>query len=127
VLGTGRFPASLTSPGDARRFVGGLLVGVTTAGVIAEATLLTSELVTNALVHAGSPMVVKVVVAGASFRIEVSDSGAGIPAVASVDPTAVGGRGLALVRDMSSAWGVTQHGTGKTVWFSLLAAPAAWR
>jgi anti-sigma regulatory factor (Ser/Thr protein kinase) len=118
----------VTSPRDARRFVGGLLEGVTSAGVVEAATLLASELVTNAVVHAGSPIVVKVVETGASVRIEVSDSGAGIPAVAPIDPIAEGGRGLALVRDLSSAWGVTQYETGKTVWFTLAdASQAAWR
>lgn len=99
--------------------MGGLLARGTTAGVAETATLLASELVTNAVVHAQSPTVVKVVESGASVRIEVDDRGSGVPVVAPADPTSEGGRGLALVRDLSTAWGVIHQETGKTVWFTL--------
>lgn len=89
------------------------------------AELLTSELVTNALVHTDHDAVVTATVGPRALRVEVRDFVARIPRVRV--PTAddcTHGRGLALVQSLADAWGVKAHGVGKAVWFELDAEAA---
>jgi len=84
--------------------------------------LLVSELATNSVRHTDSDFEVTISVDASTIRISVADSGTGQPAVQQLDPSAVSGRGLALVEMLSSSWGVrpSQSGvSGKTVWFVL--------
>jgi len=109
-----------SSVGLARRFVSDVLVDLADDRRDV-ALLLTSELVTNAILHARTPVELSVVVEGDKVlvcvgdRLEVSD------ALVAHDHsrTRPGGRGLALVADLSSAWGTHAHVGGKTVWFVL--------
>lgn len=86
-----------------------------------DAVLMTSELATNALVHAGSPFIVDVSCSDKGVvRIEVSDSDPTPPVPkAAVSHESVGGRGLLLVTSLAARWGyhLTRH--GKTVWFEV--------
>ena len=90
------------------------------AGVDTDAAgLLTSELVTNAIRHAGTPVGLLVRL-DAGLRVEVSDGrpemavSAGVPSGSSVS-----GRGLQLVDELASRWGVERDTDRKTVWFEL--------
>ncbi len=86
------------------------------------ATLAVSELVTNAIVHTGSPVQVRVLTAPGAVRVEVEDRGLQTP-VRRVHADASGtGRGLALVDDTVGRWGVVELEDGKTVWFEVGAA-----
>ena len=59
-------------------------------------------------------------VARTGLRLEVSDLAPGIPEVQGTGmPDASGGLGLRIVEQLSSSWGVTPFGQGKTVWASL--------
>ena len=89
------------------------------------ATLLTSELVTNAIVHtaSGSPdgsVTVVVVDVTDGVLIEVIDDGspAGAPVVRS-HPMAQHGHGLYLVQQLAAQWGFLRNPGGTTVWFHL--------
>ncbi|MEU9451252.1 ATP-binding protein [Streptomyces sp. NPDC048277] len=89
------------------------------------AELLTSELVTNALVHTDREAVLTAVVAPGQLRVEVRDFVARRPRVCvpgSGDGTH--GRGLVLVDSLADAWGVQAHEVGKSVWFELDAEAA---
>ncbi|WP_435811280.1 ATP-binding protein [Streptomyces termitum] len=88
------------------------------AGDVAE--LLTSELVTNALVHTGQGAVVTATVVPENLRVEVRDFEPGLdrPPVPPADD-GTSGRGLFLVRELADSWGVEERGTGKVVWFEL--------
>lgn len=88
------------------------------AGDVAE--LLTSELVTNALVHTGQGAVVTATVVPEQLRVEVRDFEPGLdrPPVPPADD-GTSGRGLFLVRELADSWGVEEQGTGKVVWFEL--------
>lgn len=112
------FPAALTTPAQARRFV----VGALMAGGVAvdEAVpLVVSELVTNVVLHVGSPAQVEVRVGNDSVRIEVHDSAGELPVLRDPAPSSVTGRGLMLVDALSDRWGADRTDTGKVVWFEI--------
>jgi anti-sigma regulatory factor (Ser/Thr protein kinase) len=92
------------------------------------AELLTSEVVTNAVVHAGTDMVVTVSVRPRGLRVEVADGSPDAVLLSSSpgsEPEPGGGRGLLLVQMMASGWGVEPVETGKIVWFELTDEAAA--
>lgn len=81
--------------------------------------LLVSEVATNALVHAEGDVQVRVVTRGDVLRVEVADESPLLPQPRAAGPLEEGGRGLALVESVASAWGVTPLEHGKVVWFEL--------
>jgi anti-sigma regulatory factor (Ser/Thr protein kinase) len=96
------------------------------------ATLLTSELVTNAIAHTrsgeeGGTVTVVVVAVSGGVLVEVTDAGSpGVPVV-KADLYAQQGHGLFLVQRLASQWGYLRHPGGTTVWFHLPAiGGAAW-
>lgn len=114
-------PASASA---ARRFVRAALTGADhgppSAELLDDALLIVSELVTNAVLHAGTDVVVAVSCLRDSWHIEVRDSSTDhrlLPRPEST--TATGGRGLALVDAYARSWGVERHPSGKSVWFDL--------
>lgn len=114
-----------SSAAVARRFVTKLLTGWRLDPLVEVATLLTSELVTNAIVHAEAPLEVRVQREGEVVRIGVHDASARLPRVQHPAPTAMGGRGMWLIDTLAAAWGVdTVDGDGKTVWFEVATTPA---
>jgi anti-sigma regulatory factor (Ser/Thr protein kinase) len=86
------------------------------------AILLTSEIVTNALIHGRSEARIRLSVHQRQLRIEVADDNSRHPRLAEQDTDALDGRGLAIVAMLAAAWGVTNETFGKTVWFDV--APA---
>jgi anti-sigma regulatory factor (Ser/Thr protein kinase) len=84
---------------------------------IGPATLVASELVTNALVHAGTGPVVSVARYGPRLRVAVRDGNGRRPQPQDVDLDHHSGRGMLLVAAVSHAWGVLPTlGGGKVVW-----------
>lgn len=84
------------------------------------AELLTSELVTNALVHTDREAVLTATVGPRGLRVEVRDFVAREPRRCVPDADdGTHGRGLVLVESLADAWGVRAHGVGKVVWFAL--------
>lgn len=84
--------------------------------------LLSSELLANAVLHGPSQtgVGVQLVVTDDLARVSVSDGAETSPVVMRTDPSALSGRGMAIVEAMSSRWGVEVHEDGgKTVWFEL--------
>lgn len=84
--------------------------------------LLSSELLANAVLHGpeGGGIGLQLRVTGDVARVSVSDGATRSPVVIDADPSALNGRGMAIVEAMSSRWGVEQHADGgKTVWFEL--------
>ncbi|MGW5734007.1 MULTISPECIES: ATP-binding protein [Streptomyces] len=89
------------------------------------AELLTSELVTNALVHTDRDAVLTATVRPGRLRVEVRDFVGRRPKVCAPDADdSTHGRGLMLVQSLADAWGVRAHGVGKAVWFELDGGPA---
>jgi serine/threonine-protein kinase RsbW len=84
--------------------------------------LLSSELLANAVLHGPTQTGVglQLVVSDDVARVSVSDGAETSPVVMRTDPSALSGRGMAIVEAMSSRWGVEVHEDGgKTVWFEL--------
>ena len=117
--GHSRLPPRPSSVGEARRLVHGALTRAGRADLIETAELLVSEVVTNALVHAGTPIDVSVTVQADGLRVEVGDGSPHLPSPRGYAPTAGTGRGLLLLERMVDDWGVTPNARGKTVWFHL--------
>lgn len=83
------------------------------------AALLTSELVTNAVLHAATPLSVTLHVLTGRIRVDVADGSPVIPALKEYGPDAATGRGLTLFNTLASGWGVHPVPGGKIVWFEL--------
>jgi anti-sigma regulatory factor (Ser/Thr protein kinase) len=82
--------------------------------------LLTSEVVTNSVLHAYGPQVrVRVLDRGLRLRVEVFDGSPVLPVPRKAPTSAVNGRGIALVDELALAWGVDVHPDGKTLWFEV--------
>lgn len=86
------------------------------------AQLLTSELVTNAIIHGRSQVTVKTSLAEGRLRVEVGDDNSRHPELRLTDDSALDGRGLHLVALLAASWGVSDQPFGKTVWFELAVA-----
>lgn len=83
------------------------------------AELLTSELVTNALLHAGTDLTVHVERDEDRVRIAVDDGSDVAPVLGDPDSDDVGGRGLPLVAILATRWGWEPLPSGKRVWFEV--------
>ena len=109
--------------GESRRFLRDVLSAWEVSGEPCEiAELCLSELVTNAIIHAGTTSVVVVTAGDDELTVAVRDSGgpAESPAVVGEeDPLRVFGRGLQLVDALADRWGSEQDADGTTAWFSL--------
>ncbi len=114
-------PAQPASARRARRFVGELLHEQGADSVSDVCVLLTSELVTNAVLYAQSDIEVSVHLSPDGVRVAVCDASSVPPVRRLVGTEATSGRGLALVEALSSAWGVdtSRNGAGKEVWFQV--------
>jgi anti-sigma regulatory factor (Ser/Thr protein kinase) len=110
------------APAIARHFVAES-AGALPAEVRADAELLVSELVTNAVVHGRAAITLRVNVDPPGIGVAVLDRGddAVVAPQDTPDPSAPTGRGLLIVQAVATAWGVTPNDPppGKTVWFRL--------
>lgn len=112
--------ADLRAVPESRRAVRALLTDWASPERSAVAELLTSELVTNALVHTDHEAVLTATLGSRGLRVEVRDFASRMPRPRV--PHSDGGthgRGLVLVSSLADEWGVRRHGVGKSVWFEL--------
>lgn len=113
------------SVASARSFVRDTLQGWGFADIVDDAVVLTSELVTNAVVHAGTSADVLCLRSDEGVRVEVADRypEREVPLQATAvnmgSPDREGGRGLQLCAALAGRWGVEYTPTHKTVWFQL--------
>jgi Histidine kinase-like ATPase domain len=89
--------------------------------------LVVSELVTNAVLHARTEVVLSLELRPGVVRIGVRDGSLATLAVRNYSAEAVTGRGLGVVEALTSAWGAVADGDGKLVWaeFDLAGAKTA--
>lgn len=116
------FPGLAEQVVQARHFVGAL---VAEKGPVDDATLVVSELATNAVRHSlsgaeGGWFLVVVGFGDGCIRIEVVDQGGErVPHVCDVTSQEEGGRGLLLIAACAKDWGVKNWPDGRSVWAEL--------
>jgi anti-sigma regulatory factor (Ser/Thr protein kinase) len=113
------FDGTLAAVAEARGFVTQHLRRWALESLVPDAELLTSELATNAVLHARGDLAVTVAVADGVAEIGVSDRSTELPQQRSRAWQAEGGRGLRLVDRVALEWGVVTVAGGKQVWFRL--------
>ena len=116
-------PAGSRAPGAARMVLGDWLCGQAPPGVIDDAQLVVSELVTNSLEHAGvssaDTLRLSIGPVHGGVRVEVEDTGSdGVIAPRAPDLVSGGGFGLNVVAALATRWGVDRDGTTR-VWAEL--------
>lgn len=114
-----RLPLSDEAPAHARRFLRSASCATHHSEVVEDAVLLVSELVTNSVKHGGPPVVVAVDCDGEALQVRVRDGSPTMPTPRDALHSDESGRGLALVKTISAAWGVDPEPDGKRVWFKL--------
>jgi anti-sigma regulatory factor (Ser/Thr protein kinase) len=103
----------------ARRFVERVLRSWGEDDLLIDASLVTSELATNAVEHAGSPFRVRLHRVSQVVRISLEDVGPSRPQLRAAAPEDFGGRGMAIVRELAQLWGCDALPDGKIVWAEL--------
>ena len=121
-------PRDARAPGRGRAEVRGILPGRIPETDRATLTLLTSELVTNAVIHPApgveGTVGLRITAYSDRVRVEVGDGGAGFE-LQNLRPRRreAGGHGLIVVAGLSSRWGTSRRsldeGEGFCVWFEL--------
>ena len=116
------FPSDERSVPEARWFVRGELEAWGATDLVDRAILMTSELVTNAVVHAGTPVEVRLRLDDSRLHLEVQDR----HPLRTLAPTptrpaddAEHGRGLMITSAVASSWGVVYTDAVKRVWVEI--------
>jgi anti-sigma regulatory factor (Ser/Thr protein kinase) len=112
--------ASINAPRRARHAIVELLARSGRTDLAADAALLVSELVTNAVVHAGGPVKVSASYVDHILRVEVADTNkAPLPNLKEPSAPYGAGVGLRIVALLADRWAVEPTPDGKTVWFEM--------
>ncbi len=107
-----------SAPGQARRALTNLLTGTLSREELDTAKLLSTELVTNAVLHGHGMILFRAKVSDRVVRVDVIDEGGGFHRVVRERTfDSFGGWGLALVEAEASRWGILEGATH--VWFEL--------
>ena len=114
-----RLPPTARSTTQARRFVLGVLADWGLEKLRDTAALLTSEVVTNSVLHARTEIEVTVTRLDDGIRIEVADGSRRAPVRRMQLDEATTGRGVELLEQLAGSWDVAVHETGKIVRFDL--------
>jgi signal transduction histidine kinase len=116
-----RFRPDARAPGEARRSLEALRPRLDD-GLLDEAELLVSELVSNCVRHARlddrDSIALRVQSVGSTLHVDVTDPGSGFDPEGVAPPTSQGGWGLWLLERLAHSWGV-ERGEVTRVWFEL--------
>lgn len=115
-------PATLESARQARRYVLVELRRLDLEELADAAQVAVSELVTNGVLHARTPLQLTLRTIDDGIRVTVHDGNPALPELRSYGRDAITGRGLKLVAALTDEVGVDPDGDGKTVWFTLTRA-----
>jgi len=121
-----RLPPTARSTTQARRFVVSAIDEWQLEGLRETAALLTSELVTNSVLHARTEVEISIARTADGVSIEVKDGSRRSPVRRLQYEEATTGRGVELLEQLAGSWDVTVHPEGKTVRFTLSEAADPW-
>lgn len=110
------FARSAATPAVARSFIRATLREWHADEQLDDIVLVADELVTNAVVHGNSDVVVTLTANADSVRVAVADRSPVPPRPANRGAAAMSGRGLHIVDILASAWGHQRCNSGKVVW-----------
>lgn len=116
---TAELPSDPSAAGLARHFVEAALSATVDERALETAMLLSSELVTNAVVHGTGPVRISLDLPDGRVRVSVTDGSSEPPRLVRSEPESSSGRGIYLVELLATAWGIEGAPAGKTVWFEL--------
>lgn len=106
---------------EARRAVEQILAAWSLLAFLSTASLVASELVTNAVLHAPGegPLRLRLQRDQHGLRISLADHSPKSPVVARPGPNAAHGRGMQLIDALAASWGTEPQPDGKWVWVQL--------
>ena len=115
--------SSIDAAAEARRALDGMQDGLPEQRM-RDVRLLVSELVTNAVRHAGlaagDPIRLAIDAHDGCLRVEIADRGSGfVPSAPEPDPARASGWGLFLVDELADRWGVELADPGTLIWFEV--------
>ncbi|MFJ4985556.1 SpoIIE family protein phosphatase [Streptomyces sp. NPDC088732] len=122
-------PRDLRTVSTARKFARNSLRTWQLNEISDDLEITVSEIVTNALIHAGSDVDMRLYRYPDRVRLEVRDSDSAPPIPSSFSMSEEGrskaenGRGMVIVENISGSWGSSPNGRGKTVWIEFLTPP----
>ena len=96
-------------------------------GLSDAAQLLTSEVVTNSLLHARSSIRLTIEHIDTGIRVAVTDASTVVPTLRPRSTSATTGRGLLLISRLADEWDAEVSDGGKTVWFTLTGDRDPWQ
>lgn len=118
---------TVDSVGVGRRLVAQALAGWRLEELAYTATLLTSEVLTNSVLHARTPILLTVERTDAeTVSISVRDGSTLVPHRRQHAPDATTGRGLELLDRLAQSWQVTSQDEAKTLTFTVSAGTDPW-
>jgi len=119
-------PPTAVAPGAARHALRELLRAWRAPHPRIDAELLVTELVTNAVEHAGGEhsLLLQVGLSDGWLRVSLADGSAMRPVLRALYGQQPRGRGVRLISTLAARWGCEDYHGGKCVWFEL-AAPTA--
>ncbi|MET0143301.1 MAG: ATP-binding protein [Ilumatobacteraceae bacterium] len=120
-------PAERRSPGLARRKVAQVVDSWGFGALRADAELVVSELITNAIVHApgSASYELQLSETPTGLRLAVRDGSTSAPVMRSLDDGRPGGRGLRIISTVATNWGYDVLPAGKRIWVDLDQPPAS--
>jgi anti-sigma regulatory factor (Ser/Thr protein kinase) len=116
---TTRLEGDSGSPAKARALVRQALAAWDCDDLDDVASLLTTEVVANAVRYAADQIALRVSLDDEVVRVEVQDTNPVLPEGRRVARGATSGRGLQVVDALAQRWGAQRQGTGKIVWFEI--------
>jgi anti-anti-sigma factor len=118
-----RLEPTVQAPGEARELVTNACWEWGVPDTAAPARLVSSELVTNAVRHAGTSIDVTVTLREQYLRLSVRDGASEMARMQTPTESDDHGRGLLIVDTVAASWGSVPMGTGKAVWAALKVSP----
>jgi anti-sigma regulatory factor (Ser/Thr protein kinase) len=119
-----QLPSSNESPLMARAFLRATLQTWKLDGFGEITELLASELVSNVVVHVGTPMTLRVTRQPSAIRVDVEDPSDVLPELRHPGIDEEHGRGVLFVSELAADWGAERTEDGKIVWFEIDIATA---